>query len=168
MITAIAAVDREWAIGYNGELLAHISEDMKRFKQLTKDKVVVMGRKTWESLPIKPLPSRTNIVVTHCGTPEEHEVLFCSKEYLMQQAWMLLQKLNEEDEWFIIGGGQIYKQFLPLCDRAYITKIFKNYKPVDTFFPNLDLDPEWKITDSSELKQDENGIYYQFVTYERV
>ena len=105
MITAIAAVDREWAIGYNGELLAHISEDMKRFKELTKDKVVVMGRKTWESLPTKPLPSRTNIVVTHYGTPEEYEVLFCSKEYLMQQAWLLLQKLSEEDEWFIIGGG---------------------------------------------------------------
>ena len=144
MISAIVAVDNNWGIGYNGDLLEHIPEDLKYFKTLTTDHVVVMGRKTWDSLPKKPLPNRDNIVITRTTVPyTDNDAFFCDLEYLTSHSKNHLFRLSGNKEWFIIGGGTIYKELLPLCDRVYVTWICKDYENVDTYFPNLDKDPNW-------------------------
>lgn len=168
MISAIVAVDENWGIGFNGELLEKIPEDMKRFKKLTKGNVVVMGRKTWDSLPIKPLPDRLNLIISRQAQFVGMFTVSVGIEEAMVRASMASK--DPEDEWFIIGGGQIYKEFLPFCDRVYVTKIFKSHDNVDTFFPNLD-EPEewntWKVVHQSETKV-YNDIMYQFWTYDRI
>ena len=168
MISAIVAVDQNWGIGYKGELLEHLPPDLKYFKELTVGKPVIMGRKTWDSLPKQPLPNRPNIVVSHVEIPYVYkDASFWNMEFFKQQAWYVLQKCNPEDEWFIIGGGSIYEQLLPFCDRVYVTKILKEHKNVDTYFPNLDKSDEWEIDTCTDLRE-YNGIYYAFLTYERV
>lgn len=152
MISAIVAVDENWGIGFNGELLEKIPEDMKHFKELTTNNIVVMGRKTWDSLPIKPLPNRLNMVISR--SPKE--VLGdLSIRIDLNEAKIRLAMADSNESWFIIGGGQIYKELLPFCDRVYVTKIFKSHENVDTYFPNLD-EPEmwneWKPTNMSETK----------------
>ena len=169
MIAAIVAVDNNWGIGYNGELLEQIPEDMKYFKELTQNKPIIMGRKTWDSLPKKPLPNRINVVITHTEIPYCREgALFCNMDFIKQQAWYILQKVNEEDEWFIIGGKSIYEEFLPLCDRIYLTHIGRDHKNVDTYFPRIDKDPNWEIDTCTELRESITGIPYAFLTYKRV
>ena len=170
MISAIVAVDKDWGIGYNGELLEHIPEDLQWFKQKTLGKVVIMGRKTQESLPRKFLPGRQNVVLTHAAKDSYTKdcILFCNMEYLLRQASYILQKLNPEDEWFIIGGGSIYEQLLPLCDRVYVTKLDKRHINIDTYFPNLDISAEWKCINKTESLESSVGIAYSFLTYERV
>ena len=163
MISAIVAVDYNWGIGFNGDLLEHIPEDLKYFKELTsgKHKAVVMGRKTWDSLPKKPLPNRTNIVITN-NTNMEGQAEF------MDLADAILYFIyNKNDDIFIIGGGQIYEKLLPLCDRVYVTKIYKDHDQVDTYFPNLDKSEEWEPTTCSDIYQQEN-LRYQFWQYDRI
>ncbi len=162
MISAIVAVDNDWGIGFNGELLEHIPEDLKYFKKLTTDNVVIMGRKTWDSLPVKPLPNRINLIVTSQINPSEGNVKFISLEQAKRYAIVCCPK-----QIFIIGGGQIYKQLLPLCKRVYVTKIYKKHENIDAFFPNLDKTDEWKATPVSDV-QEYNDISYQFWVYERV
>lgn len=168
MISAIVAVDDNWGIGFNGELLEKIPEDLKRFKKLTKGTVVVMGRKTWDSLPNKPLPDRLNIIISR----QPQFVDFLTISIGMEEAKVRAEAASKdpEDNWFVIGGGQIYKELLPLCDRVYVTKIFKSHENVDTYFPNLD-EPEmwdtWKVTKQSEVKVYDD-IMYQFWTYDRI
>lgn len=160
MISAIVAVDNNWGIGFNGDLLEHIPEDLKRFKELTFNKVVIMGRKTWDSLPKKPLPNRLNLVITRQGRFVDEMTIFLSLEEITSR----LEHLDDEDHWFIIGGGEIYKTLLPFCDNVYVTKIFKTYDKVDTYFPNLDNDPNWEIKEQSEVKTHKD-IQYQFQLY---
>lgn len=167
MISAIVAVDENWGIGFNGELLEKIPEDMRRFKKLTIENSVVMGRKTWDSLPKKPLPDRFNIVISRQEKPYEPN----SFTWSTTLDKCITTMLNDDiDEYFIIGGGQIYKELLPFCDRVYVTKIFKEYKNVDTYFPNLD-EPEewnnWSVVHISEV-QFYNDLMYQFWTYDRI
>lgn len=168
MISAIVAVDENWGIGYNGDLLEHIPDDLKYFKELTTGNIVVMGRKTWDSLPKKPLPDRLNIVLSrYYSTPACEHTLCMTLDSLNYV-------INNDDRFskdiFIIGGGQIYKELLPLCDRIYVTKIFKSHDNVDTYFLNLD-EPEewntWKAVYQSETKV-YNDIMYQFWTYDRI
>ena len=163
MIAAIVAVDNNWGIGYNGDLLEKIPEDMKYFKELTTNSVVVMGRKTWDSLPKKPLPNRTNIVITNQEKSDENGAKFMTLEEAMQYAIV-----NRPTDVFIIGGGQIYEKLLPICNRIYVTKILKNHKDVDTYFPNLDKDPEWETSTCTELRFSEKDIPYAFLTYDRI
>ena len=163
MISAIVAVDNNWGIGYNGELLEKIPEDMKYFKELTTNNVVIMGRKTWDSLPKKPLPNRTNIVITNQKKSEENGAKFMTLEDAMRYAIV-----NRPTDVFIIGGGQIYKKLLPICNRVYVTEILKDHKDVDTYFPNLDKDPEWEISTCTELRFSEKDIPYAFLTYDRI
>lgn len=144
MISAIVAIDKNWGIGYNGELLAHIPEDLKRFKSLTENNIVVMGRKTWDSLPNKPLSNRVNYVITRESRPSSANVSF----FDMNCIKMEMQK-KKDYNYFIIGGGEIYRQLLPYCDRVYITKIYKDYKNVDTYFPNIEDNSEWMLTSAS-------------------
>ena len=165
MISAIVAVDENWGIGFNGELLEKIPEDIKYFKETTAGHVVVMGSKTWDSLPKKPLPERTNIIISNKGN-----LLLENKAIRLKLDDLLSGIAYFEEDIFVIGGGQIYKELLPFCDRVYVTKIFKSHDNVDTYFHNLD-EPEewdtWKVVHQSKTKV-YNDIMYQFWTYDRI
>ena len=163
MISAIVAVDENWGIGYNGDLLEHIPEDLKYFKQLTSGNTIVMGRKTWDSLPKKPLPNRFNVVITSQERHFEEMTAFIP----FSEAVSRLKHAPKEDDWFIIGGGQIYKELLPYCDRVYVTKIFKNHNQVDTYFPNLDESEEWTPAACTDIRQYKD-LTYQFWQYDRI
>ena len=163
MISAIVAVDKDWGIGYQGQLLEHLPPDMKYFKELTTNHVVVMGRKTWDSLPNKPLKDRLNLVITTGERQYGEGTCFIG----MAEAMARLAHLEEDEEWFIIGGGTIYKELLPICDRVYVTKIEKYHKNIDTYFPNLDKDPNWEVSTCTELR-DYGNIPYAFLTYDRI
>ena len=165
MISAIVAVDQNWGIGYNGKLLARIPEDLKRFKELTMGNIVVMGRKTWNSLPVNPLPNRTNIIITK--NPIYFTTINGAFRQDLEHTVQDMINMKNDFEWFVIGGGEIYKQLLPYCDRVYVTKIEKSYKNVDTYFPNLDKDPNWEVSTCTELR-DYKNIPYAFLTYDRI
>ena len=157
----IVAVDKNWAIGKNGELLVSIPEDMKLFRSETTGKVVVMGRKTLESFPGgNPLKNRTNIVITANPYYKKEGVIVC---HSVEEALSELKKYNEEDI-YVIGGETIYRQFLPYCKVAHVTKINYTYA-ADTYFPNLDANADWRETDSSEEKTYFDLEYY-FKKYE--
>ena len=164
MISAIVAVDENWGIGFNGELLEKIPEDIKQFRLLTHKRTILMGRKTWDSLPKKPLPDRLNLVITREERKFDNMTVFINMEEAKVRAKEAAK--NHNDEWFVIGGGQIYKELLPFCDRVYITKIFKSHNNVDTYFPMLD-QKEWEIAHQSEILTF-NDLQYQFLTYDRI
>lgn len=163
MISAIVAVDKDWGIGYQGQLLEHLPPDMKYFKELTTNHVVVMGRKTWDSLPSKPLKDRLNLVITSGERQYGEMTCFIG----MAEAMARLAHVDDDEEWFIIGGGTIYKELLPICDRVYVTKIEKYHKNIDTYFPNLDKDSNWEVSTCTELR-DYKDIPYAFLTYDRI
>ncbi len=162
-MNCIAAVDQNWAIGRNGKLLAHIPADLRYFREVTGGKVVVMGRKTLESFPQgRPLPNRINVVLTRDAGYDCEGVLVV---HSMEEALEIISGYAPEDV-FIIGGGQIYRSFLPYCDTAYITKIGFAYD-ADTYFPNLDLDPEWEKAEESE-EQTQFDLIFTFTRYRRI
>ena len=159
----IVAVDKNWAIGNDNKLLVSIPQDMKFFRETTTGKVVVMGRKTLESFPGgQPLKKRTNIVLTR------------DKNYQIKDAIVvhtvdeLLQELKkyDEDEIYVIGGESIYRQMLPYCKVAHVTKINHAYE-ADTYFPNLDEKDEWVVTGVSD-EQTYFNLEYEFVRYEKL
>ena len=160
MISIIVAVSEDWGIGKDNELLWHISEDLKRFKSLTFGNTIIMGKRTWESLPRRPLPGRKNIVLTD----KEDELIENSvTAYSIEDA---LGKCEKNEEIFIIGGGSIYRQFMPVADRLYITHVHKK-APADIYFPEIDL-KIWEITEKEEFKTEgENSIPYTYTIYER-
>jgi dihydrofolate reductase len=165
MISAIVCVDKNWGIGSKGDLLIKIPEDMKFFKNMTANGMVIMGRKTYDSLPIKPLPNRTNIVITSekNKTPESADTFYISMEF----AKMYLSTLPKTAcERYIIGGGTIYKELLPYCDTVYVTKVDYAFENVDTYFPNLEQNKEWEMTVNGEEKE-YNELKYKFCTYKR-
>ena len=162
MVAAIAAVDINWGIGYKGDLLDNIPEDRKFFREKTKDSIVIMGRKTWDSLPIKPLPNRTNYIISRSTFPVGGD----SHVITLEEAIHLIQSTTNEEKVFVIGGEKIYSALLPYCDTAYITKIHDSYT-ADTYFPNLDkLKAEWKMDEIVNPDIKEYPIY-QFITYKR-
>jgi dihydrofolate reductase len=160
MISSIVAVSDDWGIGRNNELLWHISEDLKRFKRLTTGKTILMGKKTWESLPRRPLPNRKNVVLTDVpGEKIEGSVT----AYSIEDA---LGKCDREEEIFVIGGGSIYRQFMTIADRLYITHVHRN-APADVYFPEID--PKvWKVLNQEEYPETETDPPYTYVIYERV
>ncbi len=164
MISAMVAVDNNWGIGFNGKLLEYIPEDLKYFKQLTANSIVVMGRKTWDSLPKKPLPNRLNIVISKSPREVLEDLSICID---LAEAKVRLAMAEPDEQWFIIGGGQIYKELLPFCDRVYVTKIYKDHDNVDTYFPDLDKSNEWAPAFSSGL-QTHDDLSYQFWEYDRI
>lgn len=159
----IVAVDKNWAIGNQGELLVRIPNDHKHFREETTGKVVVLGRKTLETFPQGlPLKNRTNIILS--ANPDfkvKDAVVVHSLEELSEE----LKKYDSEDV-YVIGGDSIYRQLLPYCGVAHVTKIDHEYQ-ADAYFPNLDELAEWKITADSE-EQTYFDITYQFVKYERM
>ena len=162
MISAIVAVDNNWGIGYNGDLLEKIPEDMKYFKELTTNNVVVMGRKTWDSLPKKPLPDRTNIIISNKGN-----LLLENGAIRLSLDDLLLGITDFEDDVFVIGGGQIYKELLPYCEKVYLTRIHKSLDNVDTYFPNLDKLDDWCFKCSHGVKTYKD-FTYEFMEYDRI
>lgn len=160
MISIIAAVAEDYGIGNKNDLLWHIPEDLKRFKKLTLGQAVIMGKKTWESLPRKPLPGRKNIVITD----DPLECIDCSiTAYSIEDA---LSKCDKNEEIFIIGGGSVYRQFMPLADRLYITHIHKSAQ-ADTYFPVID-PGVWQPIEKEEYRQMGAGtIPYTYIVYKR-
>lgn len=142
----IAAVDKNWGIGYQNKLLNSIPEDMKFFRETTTGKVVVMGRKTLESFPHgRPLKNRTNIVLT---TDMSYNVEGAIVLHSLEELLLKLAEYPTEDV-YVIGGESIYRQLLPYCDIAHITWMDYAYR-ADTYFPNLDEDPDWTIAAESD------------------
>lgn len=158
----IAAVDQNWAIGQKGRLLVQIPADQKYFREMTKGKVIVLGRKTLETFPNGlPLAQRTNIILSG---DRNYSVRGGIVVHSMEEALKELKKYEEEDI-FIVGGSSIYEQFLPYCSAAYITKIDYAYQ-ADSYMPNLDEDKDWQITADSE-EQTYFDLEYYFYRYER-
>jgi dihydrofolate reductase len=160
MISIIVAVSEDWGIGKDNELLWHISEDLKRFKRLTSGNTVIMGKKTWESLPRKPLPGRKNIVLT--DNPKE-SIENSVTAYSIDDA---LSKCRQDEEIFIIGGGSVYRQFMPLADRLFITHVHKKAS-ADVYFPEIDSEI-WEIAEEKEFRSNEiNSIPYTYRIYKK-
>ena len=158
-MNAIAVVDQNWAIGRKNGLLFSLPGDMKHFRELTTGGTVILGRKTLDSFPGgKPLPKRRNIVITRnpnfrregCETVSSPEAA--------------LAMAGEGDDVWVIGGGSIYDALLSRCRRASVTRVDSTVSDADTFFPNLDALPNWKIERTGEAVT-ENGLTYRFVDY---
>ena len=159
MLSLIVAISENNAIGKAGDLLCHLPNDLKHFKELTTGATVVMGKKTFFSLPRRPLPNRRNIVLTR-------DTAFAYDNTEVAHSIQELQTMLQTDEHvFIIGGETIYKQFLPYCDVAHVTWIDYEYL-ADTHFPNLDKDPEWHVTAVSD-EQTYFDLCYEYRQYER-
>lgn len=160
MLSIIVAIANNMAIGQNNDLLCHLSNDLKHFKALTSGHTVVMGRKTFDSLPKKPLPNRQNIVLTsdvafsYPGVDVVHSV---------EEALALIPS---DDEAFVMGGATVYRQFLLHVDKLYITWIKKDFE-ADTFFPEIDFSA-FRLLDETPLMTDpSNGIDYTYAEYLR-
>ena len=159
----IVAVDNNWAIGNKNKLLVSIPNDMKHFREETTGKVVVLGRKTLETFPQgQPLKNRTNIILSRNA---KHEVKGAITVHSVEELLEELKKYDDGDV-YVIGGDSVYKQLLPYCNVAHVTKIDHEYE-ADTYFPNLDRDPEWEITADSD-EQTYFDLPYQFLKYERI
>ena len=158
----IVAVDKNWAIGMDNKLLVSIPQDMKFFRETTKGKVVAMGRKTLESFPGgQPLKNRVNVVLT---SDKKYNVKGTVVVHSIDEMVEELKKYNSEDV-YIIGGDSIYKEFLPYCDVAHVTRTDHVYD-ADAWFPNLEEDPAWVLTGESEEKT-YFDLEFRFCRYER-
>ena len=158
----IVAVDKNWAIGNKNKLLIQIPSDMKNFRMLTTGNVIIMGRKTLESFPqSQPLGNRVNIVLTRS---ENYKVNGATVVHSLDALWEELKKYPDK-EIYVIGGESIYRQLLPFCDKAIVTKIDEAYE-ADTYFPNLDDMADWEVVDISE-EQTYFDVCYNFVTYQK-
>ena len=160
-ISIIVAIAEDYGIGKDNQLLWHISNDLKRFKQLTSEHTVVMGKNTYFSLPFRPLPKRKNIVITDVL----NEVIpGCEMAYSIKDA---IVKMDADAENFVMGGASIYRQFFTIADKLYITKVAARFD-ADTFFPEITEDL-WSLFEESETYTDENnGLKYSFCTYTKV
>ena len=160
MISLIAAVARNRALGKDGQLLWHLPEDMRYFRETTRGKPVIMGRKTWESLPdaFRPLPGRRNIVISRNSAYEAPGATLAGS---LDEAVRLTQ---DDAEVFVIGGAEIYRQALPLAQRLYLTEVTQDFA-ADAFFPEFS-DREWKEISRSEQKSG-SGLEFTFAVYQR-
>jgi len=157
----IVAISRNWGIGCENKLLFRISEDMRRFRAITTGKVVVMGHSTFKSLPGgQPLGDRTNIVLSRNAALFIPGVIVCNS---IPALFAEIEKYDANDV-FVIGGGIIYNDLLSHCHKAYITKIDATLE-ADTFFPNIDEMPQWKLVEESARKE-RDGLGYKFCVYE--
>lgn len=156
----IVAVAANNAIGKNNDLLWHISDDLKYFKKITLGHTVVMGKNTWLSLRVKPLPNRKNIIISQSLD------LAADNVFVARTIPAAVDLCDSNAENFIIGGGKIYEQFLPVASRLYITKVYQQFD-ADTFFPEIDTNI-FKLENQSEIFTDEkSGLRYSFLIYMR-
>ena len=161
-MTIIVAADENWAIGNKDDLLVRIKEDHRNFKALTKGNVVILGRKTLCTFPGGlPLKERTNIIMSR---DPEYKVEGAEVAHSVEELLEIV-KQYDDDKVFVIGGGTIYDQLLPYCNKAVVTRLDHAYE-ADTYFHNLDEDAEWVITNTSD-EMTSFDLTYHFVTYER-
>ena len=160
MISLIAALARNRAIGKNGQLLWHLPEDMRHFRETTRGKPVIMGRKTWESLPdsFRPLPGRHNIVISR------NPAYVAPGATLVPSLDEAIREAGDASEVFVIGGAELYRQALPIADCLYLTEIDENFAG-DVFFPELAPD-DWEEI-SRTARQGTSGPGFSFVAYRR-
>lgn len=158
-LSAVVVVDQNWGIGKNNQLLVHFPADLKRFKAITTGHSIVMGRKTFESMG-RVLPNRRNIVISRQA---DLEIPGAEVTHSLESAVALC---NQEQEVFIIGGAEIFKQALPQLDKIYLTKIHKSFN-ADTFFPEITPE-EWKETEREDFQPDEKTPFsYSFLTFQK-
>lgn len=158
----IVAVDNNWAIGSKNQLLVRIPADHKFFRETTTGKVVVLGRKTLETFPQGiPLKNRTNIILSR---DQGYHVKGALVAHSVEELLETLKGYNQQDV-YVIGGESVYRQLLPYCNVAHVTKIDREYE-ADSYFPNLDEMPEWRLAADSE-EQTYFDLEYRFLMYER-
>lgn len=161
IVSIIAALSENNAIGKNQSLLWHMPYDMKRFKELTLGHAVIMGRKTFESLPKGALPNRKNVVLTTLPDAGYVDCFACDS---IEDA---LYTCEKEKEIFLIGGSSVYKQALLIADKMYLTRVHHVFEDADTFFPEIDFS-QWEEIEKREFPSDEKHKYpYTFYTYLR-
>lgn len=155
----IVAIGKDGSIGRGGDLIWHIREDLKRFKSLTMGHQVIMGRKTWESLPRKPLAGRRNIIITRQKDfqAEGADVVNSIEEAI---------SIAKNGEGFIIGGAEIYNAFLPYVNRLYLTRVEKECDDADVFL-NIDVSKGWQLVEESCAAETPEGISYRYQTYDK-
>ena len=160
MISLIAALASNRAIGKDGQLLWHLPEDMRHFRETTRGKPVIMGRKTWESLPdsFRPLPGRHNIVISR------NPAYVAPGATLVSSLNDAMREAGAAHEVFVIGGAELYRQALPIADRLYLTEIAEDFDG-DVFFP--DVPPEDWDEISRTARRGTSGPVFSFVTYRR-
>lgn len=159
MISIIVAIAENQAIGAHNDLLWRLPNDMKRFRELTTGHTIIMGRKTFESLPKGALPNRKNVVVSR------HPAIVCENCERFGDLETAIEHHKDEPEVFIIGGGQIYAQTLPYADKLYITRVRHTFDHADVFFPVIDAD-KWLLIACEDHPADEKNAYpYTFQTY---
>ena len=161
-MNVIAAVNENWGIGKNNDLLYHLPSDMKFFREKTKGNIIIVGRRTLESFPnAAPLKDRINIVLTKDKSYKKENAIICGG---ISQLFDILKKYDSKSI-YVCGGEMIYSLLLPYCDTAYITKVFDS-APSEKFFPDLDKNPDWKLDFQSE-QMVENGLSFAFCTYKK-
>ena len=158
---AIACVDRFLGLGYKGQLLFHLKEDLRRFKDVTTGKTVVMGYNTYRSLPNGILPMRTNIVLTKHHRIKDPRIITVKSEKELRD-YLDSRNIHQDDIW-LIGGEQLYKQFLGQCDELYLT-IVDDVKKADSYFPDLN---GWKVTSSYEFEEGTTRFTMQTLRQEK-
>ncbi|MCF6356354.1 MAG: dihydrofolate reductase [Draconibacterium sp.] len=158
-ISIIVAIAENFAIGKNNDLLFHLPNDLKHFKEITSGHTIIMGRNTLLSLPKWPLPNRRHIVITD---KKDDTFAGCETVFSIDEA---IEKVKNEDEAFIIGGGMIYKQFFPIAGKLYLTLVHKPFD-ADVFFPEINYS-EWKEISNEDFKDEKNGFKYSYLNLER-
>lgn len=157
-LSIIVAIAENGAIGKQQQLLCHLPKDLRRFKEITLGHTVIMGRKTFESLPNGALPNRKNIVLTRSESPVFPGAYVCAS---LEKA---LEACREEDEVFIIGGAAVYESALKQADKLYITRIHHRFEEADTFFPPVN-EAEWSEIERESIPADEKHPYpFTFIT----
>ncbi|MDO5026546.1 MAG: dihydrofolate reductase [Tissierellia bacterium] len=162
------AVDNNFSIGLKGDMLFHLKKDLARFQNITSGNILVMGRKTLESLPgSRPLPNRTHLVLTKNDNYKNHDAIVLSKIDELDQKLKEINP-NQQKQVFLVGGGNLVAQLLDKCHKAYITKVDKTYENFDTKIPNLDRLDNWELVEESdqviEYHQDEK-FTFKYLTY---
>ena len=158
-ISIIVAIAENFAIGRNNNLLFHLPNDLKHFKEITLGHSLIMGRNTLLSLPKWPLPKRRHIVITD---NKHDDFPGCEVVFSINEA---IEKVGSENEAFVIGGGMVYKQFYPLVSKLYLTLVHKPFE-ADVYFPEIDF-TEWNETARDDFYDSENGFDYSYLNLER-
>ena len=167
-LSIIVAVAQNMAIGRDNDLLWHISDDLKRFKSLTGGHTVIMGRRTFDSLPKKPMPKQRYIVLTHDeGVRYDVPETATGTLEVAHSMTEVLRLVEGEEETFIMGGGTIYRDFLPLVNRLYVTWVYKDFE-ADVFFPVIDRSAFRQVSLSDRMTDPETGLEYAYAEYFRI
>ena len=154
---AIVCVSENWGIGLDGQLLFHLSADLKHFRDITTGKTIILGSRTLATFPGgKPLPNRRNIILTHSSAPIEGAEIAHTPEDVMDMV---------SSGAYVVGGASVYTLLLPRCSRALVTKVYAARR-ADSFFPNLDNHPDWRLSHESDMLE-EAGLRFQFLEYTR-